>query len=335
MKRLKKYRYYLFLLLGIIVVRSYVLESYVITSGSMSSELRTGDYVMLSKLRYGPRVPRAWKLPFMDYESPFIQASILPTSLKFHDQNLRLWKRDVERNDIIAFDPPDKKPEVSSLYVSYIKRCVGLPGDQIKIQGGELYVNQQLADVYYIQDFHAFYTSAEDIPPALTVVDKEQRLVELRTSRSVLDPLVDQGLLTGYFPIIKPQGFNDLDIFPHSLDIISNEDNIPEFTIPFEGFTIPLTTTMVGWYGECIELYEGKTLKEDPNSPGSYLLNGEPTETFTFEHNYYWAIGDNWDNSIDSRFWGLFPERNIIGKASFVWFSKNGGIRWERIFKGL
>ncbi len=57
--------------------------------------------------------------------------------------------------------------------------------------------------------------------------------------------------------------------------------------------------------------------------------------TYTVKMNYYWAMGDNRHNSLDSRFWGFVPENHIVGKAWMIWMSKNpdGGIRWSRIFK--
>lgn len=335
MKWLRRYRYYIFLVLAIIFVRGYMLESYIITSGSMASELRTGDYVMVSKLRYGPRIPRAWKIPFINYENPLLQASVLPAAITLHDKDLRVWSGSISRNDIIAFDPPDKEPAVSSLYVSYIKRCVGVPGDKIEIREGELLVNGKLAEVPYVQTYHAYYRSALNIPTEIDYVDKRLNLVELKTAKTKLDALVEQGVITSFYPILQPAGFNDLDVFPNSHSVISNQDNIPEFEIPYEGFTIPLNANMMAWYGECIHLYEEKSIEKDPSNPGKYLVDGEAADSFTFGQNYYWAIGDNWDNSIDSRWWGLFPERNIIGKASFVWFSKNNGIRWDRILKKL
>ena len=59
---------------------------------------------------------------------------------------------------------------------------------------------------------------------------------------------------------------------------------------------------------------------------------------YTFKQNYYWLMGDNRQNSADSRFWGFVPENHIVGKALFIWMSydKYGkGIRWNRIFRSV
>ncbi len=79
-------------------------------------------------------------------------------------------------------------------------------------------------------------------------------------------------------------------------------------------------------------------------------LNGQPITEYQFKMDYYWMMGDNRDNSLDSRFWGYVPEDHIVGKPLFVFFSiqylnvmvsqtkqeqKFVKIRWNRLFKGI
>jgi signal peptidase I len=64
-------------------------------------------------------------------------------------------------------------------------------------------------------------------------------------------------------------------------------------------------------------------------------------DEYTFNQNYYFMMGDNRHNSLDSRFWGFVPEDHIVGKALFIWLSldANGGftdyVRWSRLFNGI
>lgn len=125
-------------------------------------------------------------------------------------------------------------------------------------------------------------------------------------------------------------------LFPHDPKHFGNwsTDNYGPVYIPRKGATIRLTPDNIALYKRVIHTYENNTLEE---KNGSFLINGEPTDTYTFKQNYYWAMGDNRHNSEDSRFWGFVPEDHMVGKPLFIWMSTKGqglfdGIRWERIF---
>ena len=76
-------------------------------------------------------------------------------------------------------------------------------------------------------------------------------------------------------------------------------------------------------------------------SGNDILINGKKTASYTFKMDYYWMMGDNRHNSLDSRFWGYVPEDHIIGKAMVTCFSTDSTkdlfhrIRWDRIFKPI
>lgn len=125
----------------------------------------------------------------------------------------------------------------------------------------------------------------------------------------------------------------DCEVFPFQLKgSIWTRDNMGPFVIPKAGETVELTSETLPLYQRIIQDYEKNELAE--KADGIYI-NGEKTTAYTFQMDYYWAMGDNRHNSADSRYWGFVPEDHVVGKAWMVWMSKNpdGGIRWKRIFK--
>ena len=107
-------------------------------------------------------------------------------------------------------------------------------------------------------------------------------------------------------------------------------DNFGPIVIPQKGSTITLTADNLIRYQRCIEVYEGNAFE---NRNGQIYINGKLATTYTFKMNYYWMMGDNRHNSLDRRYWGFVPEDHVVGKASMIWFSWEGGPRWKRLFQ--
>jgi signal peptidase I len=108
---------------------------------------------------------------------------------------------------------------------------------------------------------------------------------------------------------------------------------------PKKGATVTLNDSTVQLYKRIIKNYEGNDLQI---VNGKIFINGELSDSYTFQMNYYWLMGDNRHNSADSRCWGFVPENHIVGKASFAWLSldkfktlSEGKIRWKRMFRKI
>ena len=211
----------------VFVLRSFLFEPFKIPSGSMIPTLWVGDLILVNKFHYGVRLP--------------------VINLKITDGN------PVERGDVMVFRYPPKPN------LDYIKRVIGLPGDEIAYLNKQLTINGQPAPKTPLPDFFE-----ED---SLRYIKQfEERI-----------PLGD-----------KP----DASVTSMRLHRLLNDADRPAFVPGADEFVFK---------DNCRYTVEGVTCKVPAG--------------------HYFMMGDNRDNSLDSRYWGFVPEKNIVGKAFFVWMN--------------
>ena len=241
----------------------------------------------------------------------------------------------------VVYRPSDKRE-------NYIKRCVGVPGDELRIVDGVLYVNGEKAYKPEKQQFlyqvnHNGVGLNPTVRQRLDINEEDYHSGISADIGCLHDAQVDA--IRGMRNVISVEclldtaGYADPDIFPYDPRYPWNKDNFGPLRIPKKGETVQLDDSTICLYRRIIKNYEGHDLQE---RDGKIFIDGVEAHQYTFAQNYYWMMGDNRHNSADSRFWGFVPEDHIAGKASFVWLSLDkfkklgdGKIRWKRMYKKI
>ncbi len=240
---------------------------------------------------------------------------------------------------------------------NYIKRCVAVGGDTIQLMGGDLFVNGKKAEIrpgmekdYIIEvnggslDFKTladnldidFRLSQSKYYSEITEMGKYPENVMPQNNLYALELTEEDSTklskVNNIKSITRALSENGGGLFPMEANYDWSVDNFGPVYIPKKGATIAINDSNIVFYRRLITNYEGHTLEE---KPGQIIIDGKPATNYTFKYNYYWMMGDNRHNSQDSRFWGFVPETHIVGRASFIWMSWDGGPRWKRLFTSI
>lgn len=358
----------IFAVVAATVIRAFTFEAFTIPTPSMEKSLMVGDYLFVSKLHYGVRVPMTpFSLPLVHNRLPFSTANSYLDWVQFPYYRLPAFTK-IERNDPIVFNYPaeDIRPinmEGEDRPIDkrehYVKRVIGMPGDAFEVRGAQVFINgepNELPPRAIRQHSYIVVTDAVGLSertlqdqlglsPELAVQahqsglnaqgEKEHRyLIDLPDSalKQVLAlPSVDT--VAKY---IHQANLNN-PVFPNppgfhsdSLPYPWSRDNYGPLHIPAKGEQINLNEDNYHKYARVIRAYEGHRLERENKQ---YLIDGAPATTYTFEQDYYFMIGDNRHRSDDSRFWGFVPADHIVGKPVFIWmsFDKYGATLADKI----
>jgi signal peptidase I len=359
------------------LVRTFSAEAYTIPSGSMEGSLLVNDYLFVNKMAYGPRIPMTpLAVPLVHNTLPLVGGESYSDAVQWKYHRLPGYSH-VKRNDIVVFNGPDGDTAItddpnldyyqmcrmmgrdvvmSEYHVvtrpvdkkdNLIKRCIGLPGDEIAIKDAQVYVNGQAAPPYphakyqYIVHTNGSAPDLEDNAELLQQINNSTYLYNIAGDQ--VASVKQANNVTGaelYVRDAAGQSPKEPGEWVYPFDTANykwNRDNYGPISIPKAGATVTLSPQNIAIYRRVIRNYEGNTLEE---KDGKFIINGKETNSYTFKMDYYFMMGDNRDNSLDSRYWGFVPDDHIVGKAWFVWMSYANegilsGIRWGRLFHSI
>lgn len=378
----------IFLFIVIPLVNIFVIQSYAIPTSSMEGSMLVGDKLFVSKFHFGARIPQTpLSFPFVHNTLPVLNTKSYIGGLQLPYMRLPGFSP-LKRNDIVVFNWPEgdtvttryqsqisyhqivreigKQQTLQQLDITtypvdkrenYVKRCVAVGGDSIKIVEGVLYVNGQPAEKKALQQT-SYFVQTDGTPL------NEKRLREygvtempraekggflMHLNEKSLEKVKSISTVKSITPIVEVPGQKDAQVFPYIDSLLWNRDNFGPLYIPKKGDQIQLTPLNCAIYGRTIKVFENNPTFECKN--GQAFLDGKPLASYTFKMNYYWMMGDNRHNSQDARMWGFVPEDHIVGKPIFVWLSTedvapNNGkgfmkklltgeirIRWNKTFR--
>ena len=387
----------IFAVIAVTLINIFLFQNYKIPSGSMEKSLLIGDYLYVSKVSYGPRIPNT-PLSF-----PFAQNILWDDVPSFLTWIQWPYKRlagleKIKNDDIVVFNFPEgdtvalerseqsyygiindykndmmdqyKKAGISRTdsecyyearaYVwnnykivyrpvdktdNYVKRCVAISGDTLQVINGKVFINgkpeKKIPGIQY------FYNVITNGSPLNLMTLEEMGIAEKEISPSDSGwyiPLTSANLdKIKKFSNVKrvdstfmsPRQY-DSKAFPHDSRYPWNQDYYGPLYIPKKGATIKINLSNLSIYKRIIGHYEHNKLTVKDST---IYINGKPATEYTFKMNYFFMMGDNRHNSLDSRFWGFVPEDHIVGRPIFTWLSLDpnkgfpSNIRWSRMFR--
>lgn len=289
---------------AVLLVKLVAFTSCTIPSEGMENTLYRGDRVIVNRWSYGYRTPLA---SFCGYH--------------------RLLEAPVHRNDIVLFNRPSGGQTSQEDGELFINRCVGLPGDTLRL-------NEELMLV-----------DADALTPDgkfLYAYPGEQEALVTEAIRRA--GIVDNALV-GYDEgdYLRSFSLHEINAVKRLLGnrvtfcrpLAAASDRVHAFVVPGKGVSVRVHPWNAMLLRNTIVMHEGKRAEVKGDT---LLVDGHPVASYRFSKDYYWMASNNSMSLCDSRLFGFVPKECVIGKATWVWFSKDptqnlfSGYRLDRLF---
>lgn len=372
----------LFAVVAATIVHTYAMQPFTIPTSSLEKTLLVGDFLFVSKFHYGARMPMtAISFPMVHDSIPVIGTKSYLDQPQLPYFRLPGFQK-IKRNDIVVFswptdtlidiNRPGKGFKVKPLdkKSNYVKRCVGVPGDELQIKDGYVYINGEqnvLPDRAKLQFRYkiisknsfvktdnkgrytnqpsAFVSSHFNISDIyISDIDRENKIIThiAQMTDEAYEKVKNNPNVIEVEKLTEEEGVWNQSVYPQDPRFNWNTKYFGPITIPKAGTTINISVENISLYKRIIEVYEGSEFGINNKislSGTQVMLNSKQITKYTFLQDYYWMMGDNRDNSQDARMWGLVPFNHVVGKPVFIWMSwdtnANGimnKIRWDRMF---
>lgn len=302
----------IFAVIVVSFINIFFFQAFKIPSSSMERTLYTGDHLFVSKLTYGPRLPQTpLTVPFT--HNVIFGKESYSTLIQKDYKRLKGF-RNVRRGDIVVFGFPNGDTVLRKApSEDYYSLCRFYGKQKVVSSLGPVIARPADKVDHYVKRCVAVPGDTLEIREGLVWIDgvKQETYPGMQISRNIEKVQSDYR-----------------EIFPFSPDYTWTRDEFGPLWIPEKGVTVQLTRENLPLYERIIRVYEHSSV-EEALAAGSY----------TFKQDYYFMMGDNRHNSLDSRYWGFVPEDHIVGRPVVIWLSTDEGkrfpknIRWGRFLK--
>ncbi len=284
-----------------ISIRLFIIDLYYTPTDSMAPSIPSKSYLIVSKISYGAKLPdNTRKIPYL---SKFIQNQ----PLTFFKNKRLLGFQNIKQNNIVLFDFNG---------TPLLKRAMGLPRDTVRIINGTLYINGAEEQFDKSKYKYTFTKDANIRNKLLTITDKIYSIndnnfeIELTKNEFKKVKNLDIELEARYY---KKDTTDAEGTSPKGKRKLWTRNDYGPYVVPYKGMEIVLDEENLSLYTEILlqhenfEFIKEAKIKIEENTPMIY----------TFNNDYYFFMGDNRMESMDSRFLGVFPFKNILGRVIY------------------